>query len=967
MNVAAYFYGDDIPEELFNKGDPEIDNNDLKDVMESALGVKQVTEILTRFSLFQRSGKGRFQVHRLVQEVIRDNTSDPKDKAFVIQGAVKMLNAALQNGLSPNEALETQRGSEKLRGALHLWNRLGATACAVQNHASSFVQSHDQFRKEILWQFEMLKIFQTSALYHSIYQRQAEALAVQDKMLHIISLSNVSVEQQKELTSLTIPVHEKDRRKLHMCIESTISPQNADISGSNDSTVLRERGNDAFRNGREQEAIQLYTEAIRSSKVGEVDARLYSNRSLCFLNITDFKRALVDADSCILIEQNNWKAHCIRALAIAYLIKAGQKPKAMEGAGIASASIAVHINPKCKNAIEMKTFYPNLNIEVVHDTENFNRGLGTTNEQSFITFLLTKGRYELGQFLVNSNVQIIGIDENVELVVDFSQCLVWFLNSFFRKKLNMHFEKIHFVKGGTQFKALELTTFTFYRCRFSNGQETCDDFPSCKGGSGCKNPEPDGCRTKYEKFNANFRGSGHFHTGVVGFSGITAADGGQVFLERCILDSCGGDGALSVGKGSVLSVSNCVIINNRQSGLESREDGELIAVDNDIQNNRQHGVLIGPSGNAILRHNNISRNAREGIYAMELNRDEDEILNFRPESKSCSVIEENVISYNGLCGISLDGGTFLIHSNKIFENWFWGIMAKTRSSCNITNNDIYKNKCGGFRMGFNYSGVIYIDGNSIRDHTGPHLFILDYPSSWKGILQKIDWTRETTREFFNKLGICNPEDESMHYTTPPIVTNRNAFLRNNLTIQHPLNVNHLVVKNSCSFCHQNGRNLRICGFCRKAFYCSTECQHNHWKRHKHFCSMFKENFTASINMKNTRTFTPLGFVHTFEPSLKGIREGPKPDRNGHKRFIVKIQSGREYSLYNPYEELVLYDRSVDLDIWLQSPVLYHLIMECGVLCAKSFTTKKIFCWASFENRGNVLKVYIDNLPPFQTW
>ena len=124
MNVAAYYYGDDIPEELFNKGNPEIDIDDVKKILKSSLGLKQVTEILTRFSFFQRSGKGRFQVHRLVQEVIRDNIDDPKKKAIVIQGAVKMLNSALKKGLSPNEALETQRGSENLRGALHLWNSL---------------------------------------------------------------------------------------------------------------------------------------------------------------------------------------------------------------------------------------------------------------------------------------------------------------------------------------------------------------------------------------------------------------------------------------------------------------------------------------------------------------------------------------------------------------------------------------------------------------------------------------------------------------------------------------------------------------------------------------------------------------------------------------------------------------------------------------------------------------------------
>lgn len=966
MNVAAFYYGDDIPEELFNKGDPEIDIDDVKKTMASSLGVKQVTEILTRFSLFQRSGNGHFQVHRLVQEVMRENIKDPKKKAIIIQGAVKMINSALKIGLSPIEALETQHGFDNLRGALHLWNRLGATACTVRSHALSFVQSHDEFRKEILCQSEMLKVFQTSALYHSIYQRQAEALAIQEEMLRIMSLCNISVEQQKKFTSLTIPVHEKDRKKLHACIESITSPKDVQISESCDAAVLIEVGNDAFRKGKEQEAIQLYTEAIRSSKAGKIDARLYSNRSLCFLNIADFERALEDANNCLLIEPKNWKAHCFRALAIANLVKAGKKPKEMERFGIASASIAVHIKPLCKNTIDMKAFYPNLQFKIVQTSEKFTR-LDTSIGESLTTFFLTKGRYDLGQFLVNNNLLFFGIDDNVELIVGISLFWRWFVNYFLRKKLKIHFERIHFVKGGTQFQALEFTTFTFNQCHFSNGQEACHGYPSCKGGSGCKNPDPNGCQKKFEEVSALQRGSGFFHIGEAGHSGITAANGGKVFLERCTLDSCGGGGALSTGKGSVLNVSNCVIVRNKQQGLEARDGGELIAVHNDIQNNGAHGVLIGPCGTAILQHNNISCNGREGIYALELNRDEDEILEFSPESKSSAVIEENVISYNGLCGISLDGGTFIINSNKIYENWFWGIMAKIRSSCNITNNDIYNNKCGGFRMGFNFSGIIYIDGNSIRDHTGPHIFIIDYPSPMKDTLQHIDWTNESTGKFLSQIGICNPLDEPMHHTTPPIVTNRNAFLRNRLTIQHPLRVTELLVENSCSFCYRNGRNLKRCSKCRKAFYCSKVCQKNHWKMHKHFCRMFQENFVVRINMEDTRPYVTYPFVHEFEPSLEGIREGPKPDRRSSKPFIVKLQSGHEYSLYNPYNELVLYDRSVDIDIWVKSPVLYHLIMECGVLCAKSFTTKKIFCWASFENMGNVIKVYTDDLPPYQKW
>jgi parallel beta-helix repeat protein len=58
-----------------------------------------------------------------------------------------------------------------------------------------------------------------------------------------------------------------------------------------------------------------------------------------------------------------------------------------------------------------------------------------------------------------------------------------------------------------------------------------------------------------------------------------------------------------------------------------------------------------------------------------------------------------VISHNGLSGLSFDGGSYEVKNNKIFENWLWGLMIKSKSSTYLLNNDIFENKCGGIRVG----------------------------------------------------------------------------------------------------------------------------------------------------------------------------------------------------------------------------------------------------------------------------
>ena len=971
MQIVAFFHPDDIPQELINKGNPEIEDESLKDVLEDSIGVKQVIVILTRFSLFQHYRGNTLQVHRLVQEVIRDSIVNKTDKLFVIQAAVRMLHAALQEASSPEDALKLQGSTDEMRGKLHLWSKLGTTATKLRRHINDFVQKYG-FEKELYWTFETCKIYQTSALFDSIYQRQAEALAAQDQMLNMMSLGDLSEDQQNKLTSVTIPVHEKERFFLQECIASIISIEDGNESDIADPETLRIFGNKAFHENDNQGAIQLYTEGIRASKE-EPDIRLLCNRSLCFLKVQDYENALADANHCIELEPSNWKAHCWRAYAVANLINIGKVSKRMEASGQASASIAGYLNPKCKLELKMKVHYPILLYQVINDSEALQTRFTSVLERPFTTLLLQKGKYNIKAVVPVKSIQVVGIEDGVEIFIDgilplFRPSQEMFAVDFEpEKELYIHFERVIFVTGGNQIVAGSGTLLSFYRCTFSNGAEACDDFPHCEGGRGCKNTNPDRCRTQAETIKKSGM-SAFGRTGEVGYPGLVC-DGADVIVDSCIIDRCGGGGILSTGKGSLLKVAHCIVKNNRQVGLEVRNDGELIAVENEIENNQFHGVLVGPYGKATLCRNHIFGNGNEGIYCLEHEQIGASIPNhtspkysYTDDSKTVAEIDNNIISHNGLCGISLDGGTFIINGNKLFENWHWGLMAKTRSSCCLINNDIFSNKCGGLKLGFNHSAVVYIDGNTFRDNTGPAIHLLQFPPKMQRKLKTFPF--ETLHLASEKAG--TPSDELIQYTRIPVITNRNVRRNNDLGIQHPST--ETVVSNVCSFCHRISQTMKHCSKCKKSTYCSKACQTNHWMRHKHFCKLISSKFTVLINMSKTSpNCSAIGktIIRMFDPSLKGIGEGPAPNPKSTIKFIVKIQS--EYSKYDPNSELTLYDRSTKLDFRFKNPQLYYLIVECGVLGANKFTSKKIYCWAAFENGGRNLKIYTDNLPPIQTW
>ncbi len=71
---------------------------------------------------------------------------------------------------------------------------------------------------------------------------------------------------------------------------------------SNDSGEFREQGNQAFKQGRFQEAIDRYTDALNilttlplSETIKNDLTKCYSNRSQCYINLEQYEDAIEDA------------------------------------------------------------------------------------------------------------------------------------------------------------------------------------------------------------------------------------------------------------------------------------------------------------------------------------------------------------------------------------------------------------------------------------------------------------------------------------------------------------------------------------------------------------------------------------------------------------------------------------------------------------------------------------------------
>ncbi|VDH92300.1 Hypothetical predicted protein [Mytilus galloprovincialis] len=225
-----------------------------------------------------------------------------------------MVKNALDSCVTPNDVIQVDHGNETARGSLCIWGKLAPNANTLKGHLLQFVKN-DESKQNICLNDQMLKILQTTAVYHSINQRQALALADQEQMVQIIPTLPFHTKYYHELTSITIPLLQKDRETILECLASVI-PNTVKI------WVILHLNPLQFRILREMEikrirsivldAIQFYSEGIRSCPIDNIDSRFYSNRSLAYIKICDYEHALNDAGSCIQIASES-KGYYLKA------------------------------------------------------------------------------------------------------------------------------------------------------------------------------------------------------------------------------------------------------------------------------------------------------------------------------------------------------------------------------------------------------------------------------------------------------------------------------------------------------------------------------------------------------------------------------------------------------------------------------------------------------------------------------
>ena len=424
MHIAAFLEPTEIPEELIIPPLLSVDDPSCKN-WKLPLIKNHIVEILTKFSLFQRKSTKSLSLHRLVQEVIRNRMTveevfvtahHPIRSFWILQSVEKQPSSVVTN---PSR--------------FHLWSKLTSHSSEVQQHVKTFLNQQGIGRdvKVMVLTPETSRIVYENALKLSVYGHQEKAKETEHFAFQIMDSSTSTkvasgIEEVRKLFPHTLP--------LPQFIQKTIlyssRPPVEILKCENDKEhhchledEKRIRGNQFFKEGRFNEAVKRYTEALEASKgTKHLDPRLLNNRATAYLKLAKYEECLQDSQEYIKTLPNCWKGYTRKALALNGL---GQTRSAR-----CCAAIAYYYDARCCRLYgDFINVFKDLDGHwtVVDSTETLHEALN--QNMNFFTrkaiLLLKNNQYEIRKDSFSIlNTSLVAISNNAAVTLTCNSLLV---------------------------------------------------------------------------------------------------------------------------------------------------------------------------------------------------------------------------------------------------------------------------------------------------------------------------------------------------------------------------------------------------------------------------------------------------------------------------------------------------------------------------------------------------------------
>ena len=920
MNASAFMNPNEIQQELINVGEPPVEDGAYRHCVSTSLGSRQVVKLLTDFSLFKETRASCLRVHRLVQEVIRENLQ-PEQKAESIVDAVRLLRFSLLSCPSPDGLLTSvaterlERSSTRATDAslFYKWHKLCLHSYELLEKLKALLYSTCSVSKKTIFLPETARIVYECALHLNVNGNSREALTVAEfaNRVYYFGDNEVSDEKLKALFPHMIPLPESVQRYIQYSCREPLpvsEPENfediADIFQKRKRLEeMRLEGNNLFKKNCFKESIEVYSSAIDMSKGTNLfEARFLSNRASAYLKLKQYDNALKDAEDYIVQCPECWRGYARKALALDGMDRKRHSKCAAALAFYRCREVFCQFPPFKKAFLGLEkciSFCNNLSLllallPIVSNDDNI--------------IVLEPGEYRLSadDFDRHKITMTAERNRNIERLRVGNCILVGAENSMVKSGVTLSFLR-NFGLLSQSCMAVNIS-FVFDMGNWHADRNSIVDISNCS-------------------FTSNLEG---FHSPFL--------SGGTLNVGNCCFKNCKGTGLIVAGDARI---EDSVFSGNEYNGLEVHPGGSLWMKNSKLHGNSNLGlhIIAAAAETCAVLNCEIYDNKYQGVGVTE--------------STDIKLIG-NRIFHNDRHGIFLNYSSFaIIERNEIFENCWLGISTQNNASCRISRNKIYHNKYGGVHVVPIASRPLgqqqVVESNKIFGNAGPGI---DESRSYSDIPNtSLPFDFYLPKDFQKAKCIENElydnEEEGVSPTSED-------------------------VNNIWFFCNKKG-SLKKCTRCFTAAYCNSECQTQHWKKHKSSCPLLLERASVLVKVlptpfhSDTDGSISTAFMMSLAPDFRkplGPKHAKAPKRG--KKIVIKIDAGDVPRLSNTRGSLLnVYDRSLTIHGDIEHKRFYNLVRLCGINSELS-GWKTMLMWALIQE-NDMLRVLINEFPSYERW
>ena len=998
MHILAFLSPNCIPISVINEGSPRL-NDDLASMLDNDFDKREILYHMTKLSLFEEASDDSIRVHRLVQEILKDDITEYGQKETVLRAAQSMLIFALGQEVNPSYILETDVMINWKEASLREW-------AIILENVGHFIE---QLKKENVQtdKVGLCMLLDHTSLYYKILNQIDRSAEVRTEMIDMMSTFKGEERYDPKFPDT---LQFKVKEVLCQLMDPKAAPEKANIDDGEDRSAIesKDEGDFYLQTDRFQLAIEAYKSALNINPPKNLRHDIQQNMCEAFHKIGNSTRCISQAHNIL----SDWPEDSIayRWIALSHK-KEAEREEDEHGRSLRTELSSIYgalswtfsgRNADTAEALKTENIsFSNDIVTVVPSSLWLQKALEDSRSVLYKrsgvrnVIVLKPGVYQFHPSLwaLMDNVCLIGepTEDNQKptILMETPTPSVHFKNTF----INIHFK----ISAGQLTIGSQNGTCLFLDCTFvsnspylteedvagvrerwemlSKKEKELRDL-SVEEWEQRRMAEDERKEEKDYQWKAARGRKMNAHPAIVVTRGVCV-------MVQCAMLDCLGAGALVLWPDNQtgivtppwLYMKGCTMRNCGFAGAEAREEGNLVLENCKISDCSQ-GILVWMDAhNVIVRKSSIYNSKAEGVIVT------DPSMNYNNNMRV--VFEQNYIHHNQI-GLSLSHARSVdIRGNLIFSNKSWGIFLRNSNVSTIQSNNIFRNDCGGIRICLNRFDRTIVMKNHIHDHTGPGLCQTSFFSESQNQLLHVCKTRiarwyadgRISDERMEKLGLISPLDRDTN--SVPVHEMDNIYENNDLSYGSATEKK-VAVEKDCGFCTRPKAGIP-CNNCRKVWYCNTQCLKEHYEEHRAlFCDFFTRTQIISLSL------TPADISPANQLIANHIKEGKKKRLKDYKdrEFLVKVTAGTEYfgldeemakaKLQQDEEPegstLFVYDKLRFVCGVVENEGLNQFVRQYGKLCGEKIYSKRIYLFARICGKSeNYLQIRTNEMEHEQGW